>query len=438
MLDSNSKTQTLQQQFQDIHRVLLDAMDSLSSIANPVASSNIQDLSDLTKSLQFLQNNVLEQLHTRQRQLEALMGVGHLINSSQGLRAVLDKVMDEVVALMQAERGFIMLQDEDDEFPIEAARGMDQMNLENEDFAVSRTIVRRVAETSEPVLTTNAQEDPRFEKQDSVVAHNLRSILCVPMKLKEEFIGVVFVDSRVRTSLFDEKDLEILAVFADQAAVAINNARLFENLEQANKNLIEAYDETLNGWALALEYRDQDTEGHTQRVTSLTLKLAQKMGIDGEELEHIKRGSLLHDIGKISIPDSVLLKRGDLSLPERKFMEMHPIFAKELLEKIEFLRPAMDIPYCHHEKWDGSGYPQNLKGKDIPFAARIFAVVDVWDALTSERPYRSPVEPDEVRRIIREKSGTHFDPQVVDEFLGLENLPVPPRTGDSQLMRKLR
>ena len=409
MLDSNSKTQTLQQQFQDIHRVLLDAMDSLSSIANPVASSNIQDLSDLTKSLQFLQNNVLEQFHTRQRQLEALMGVGHLINSSQGLRAVLDKVMDEVVALMQAERGFIMLQDEDDEFPIEAARGMDQMNLENEDFAVSRTIVRRVAETSEPVLTTNAQEDPRFEKQDSVVAHNLRSILCVPMKLKEEFIGVVFVDSRVRTSLFDEKDLEILAVFADQAAVAINNARLFENLEQANKNLMEAYDETLNGWALALEYRDQDTEGHTQRVTSLTLKLAQKMGIDGEELEHIKRGSLLHDIGKISIPDSVLLKRGDLSLPERKFMEMHPIFAKELLEKIEFLRPAMDIPYCHHEKWDGSGYPQNLKGKDIPFAARIFAVVDVWDALTSERPYRSPVEPDEVRRIIREKSGTHFD-----------------------------
>ena len=121
-------------------------------------------------------------------------------------------------------------------------------------------------------------------------------------------------------------------------------------------------------------------------------------------------------------------------MAERKFMELHPEFAKDMLEKIEFLHPAIDIPYYHHEKWDGSGYPKNLKGEEIPLAARIFAVVDVWDALTSERPYRNPVAPDEVRRIIREKSGSHFDPQIVDAFLEIEDLPVPPRSGDTQLI----
>lgn len=438
MADTHSDTQSFQEDFQALHSELLNVMDRLSSIANPVASTAVQDLSEFTNSLQLIQGSVLEQLQTRQRQLDALVGVGHVINSSLGLDSVLNEVIDLVIALMRAERGFIMLRSEDGEFPIEAARGMDQVNLEKDDFSISETIVRHVAETSEPVLTTNAQEDPRFEKQESVVENNLRSILCAPLKLKNEIIGVIFVDSRVHTGLFEKSDLQMLSAFANQAAVAIDNARLFDSLQSANKELIDAYHDTLKGWALALEMRDRETEGHTQRVTSLTLVLAKKLGVDGEELEQIERGALLHDIGKLSIPDSVLLKRGDLTLPERKFMEMHPQFAKEYLEKIKYLHPAMNIPYCHHEKWDGSGYPRNLKGEDIPFAARIFAVVDVWDALTSERPYRDPVEPDEVRRIIREKSGSHFDPQVVDAFFEIKDLPVPPRTGDSQLIRSLR
>lgn len=433
MAETHSDTQSFQGEFQALHSELLNVIDRLSGIANPVASAAVQDLSEFTNSLQLIQGSVAEHLQTRQRQLDALVWVGHVINSSLGLDSVLDEVIDLVIALMRAERGFIMLRDEDGEFLIEAARGMDQVNLEGDDYSLSKTIVHRVAETSEPVLTTNAQEDPRFEKQESVVEHKLRSILCAPLKLKNESIGVIFVDSRMHVGLFRESDLEMLSAFANQAAVAIDNARLFEGLQSANKELIDAYHDTLKGWALALEMRDRETEGHTQRVTSLTLVLAKKMGIDGEELEQIERGALLHDIGKLSIPDGVLLKRGDLTLPERKFMEMHPQFAKEYLEKIKYLHPAINIPYCHHEKWDGSGYPQNMKGEDIPFAARIFAVVDVWDALTSERPYRAPVEPDEVRRIIREKSGSHFDPQVVNAFLEMDDLPVPPRTGDRSL-----
>jgi HD-GYP domain-containing protein (c-di-GMP phosphodiesterase class II) len=374
--------------------------------------------------MQLLQTSVSEQLNTGQRQLQALVSVGRVINSSKGLERVLNEVMDSVIELMRAERGFIMLRDDEGKFQTQAARDMDHVSLGGEEFSVSKTIVRRVAETGEPVLTTNAQEDPRFENQDSVVEHNLRSILCVPLKLKEQIIGVIYVDSRVFSSLFQENDLEILLAFADQAAVAIDNARLFEDMKKAHRELKAAYDETIKGWALALELRDKETEGHTQRVTALTQTLAKKLGVNGDELLYIKYGSLLHDIGKMAIPDEILLKPGGFTLTERKYMELHPLFAKDMLDPIEFLHPATDIPYYHHEKWDGSGYPHNLRGEEIPFAARIFAVVDVWDALTSNRPYREPADPEKVRRIIREGSGSHFDPQVVDAFLEIEDLPV--------------
>jgi len=423
MVDTVSDTQSVQGEFQNLHSILLNVMDRLSGSAHPVASAAVQDLSNLTNSMQRLQGKVLEHLNTSQRQVQTLVGVGHVINSTRGLEAVLDEVMDLVIDLMRAERGLLMLRDGHGKFQIEAARGMDHASLSENTSSVSQTIVRRVAETGESVLTTNAQEDPRFEKQESVLEHNLRSILCVPLKLKEEIIGVIFVDSRVYSGLFQKDDLEMLSAFADQAAVAIENARMFTELK-------DAYDATLKGWAYTLELRDKETEGHTQRVTALTLVLARKLGIEGEELEHIERGALLHDIGKMAIPDYILLKRGELDLKERKFMELHPEFAKDLLEKIEYLHPAMDIPYCHHEKWDGSGYPRNLRGEEIPFAARIFAVVDVWDALTSCRPYRDPLKPDQVRKIIREGSGTHFDPQVVDAFLEIEDIPISPRIGE--------
>ena len=424
MLDTRTEIHSIQKEFQTLHSVLLSVMESLSGSAHPVASAAVQDLSDLTNSMQLLQSKVSGQIHTGQRQLQALVSVGSVINSSMGLEGVLDEVMDSVIALMRAERGFLMLRDVDGELQIQAARGMDHVSLREDSFSVSRTIVRRVAEAGEPVLTTNAQEDPRFEKQESVVEHNLRSILCVPLKLRDKIIGVIFVDSRVHTSLFQESDLEILLAFADQAAVAIDNARLFENMKKAHFELESAYDDTIKGWALALELRDKETEGHTQRVTALTQILAKRFGILGEELVHIKRGSLLHDIGKMAIPDGILLKPGGLTLTERKYMELHPLFAKDMLDPIDFLHPATDIPYYHHEKWDGSGYPHNLRGEEIPFAARIFAVVDVWDALTSDRPYRKPMSPEEVRRLIREDSGSHFDPRVVDAFLSIKDLPV--------------
>ncbi|MFV9507245.1 MAG: HD domain-containing phosphohydrolase [Oscillochloridaceae bacterium umkhey_bin13] len=193
-------------------------------------------------------------------------------------------------------------------------------------------------------------------------------------------------------------------------------------LERAHTALIDSYNVTLSGWSQALDLRDHETEGHSSRVTYLSVRLAQQMGFEGEELEHFRRGALLHDIGKIGIPDAVLHKPGPLDDSEWVVMRRHPEYAYDLLAPIGFLRPALDIPYCHHERWDGSGYPRGLCGEQIPLAARIFAVVDVWDALTNHRPYRNAWSPERVRAYLEANAGTLFDPAVVHMFLGLPEL----------------
>jgi putative two-component system response regulator len=192
-----------------------------------------------------------------------------------------------------------------------------------------------------------------------------------------------------------------------------------KNLEEAHKQLLFAYDETIEGWSRAMDLRDKETEGHSQRVTELTLKLASAFGVPKQDLVHVRRGALLHDMGKLGIPDSILLKTSKLDDEEWEFMRQHPQLAYNMLYPIEYLRPALDIPFCHHEKWDGSGYPRGLQGEQIPLAARLFAIVDVWDALTSDRPYRKAWEREKVLTYIKEESGKHFDPNVVDAFLQL-------------------
>ena len=188
---------------------------------------------------------------------------------------------------------------------------------------------------------------------------------------------------------------------------------------QIHGDLPLVYDAIIAGWSRALDLRDNETAGHSDRVTELTLQLAAQMGVSEEDLEHIRRGALLHDIGKMGIPDSILLKPGRLTDEEWQTMQRHPLYAYELLYPIEFLRPALAIPLCHHEKWDGSGYPHGLKEEQIPLAARIFAVADVWDALRSDRPYRPAWPFERVREYILNGAGTHFDASVVEAFARL-------------------
>jgi putative nucleotidyltransferase with HDIG domain len=190
-----------------------------------------------------------------------------------------------------------------------------------------------------------------------------------------------------------------------------------KELEQANDRLSRSYEAVIAGWGRALDLRDHETEGHCVRVTQMTMRLAKLFGFDEDELMHIERGALLHDIGKMGVPDNILLKNGELTEEERELMQMHTVYAYEMLYPIEFLRPALDIPFCHHEKWDGTGYPRSLKGEEIPLSARIFAIADVSDALSSDRPYRAAWPPQRVRDHIRKLSGTHFDPHIVEAYL---------------------
>ena len=425
MLKPQSEIQSLQKQFSDLNATLMSVVANLTRSNNPLVSTAIQDITLVSQGLQLIEQRVGER-----RQLEALMEVGKAINSaSLNREQVLEEVMDSLIALMRAERGFLMLRDEQTgELVSEVAR---PPTLGEDAFEFSHTIVQRVAESGEPVLTTNAQEDPRFEGHLSIAAYQLRSIICAPLKNKDKLIGVIYVDNRARTGLFQKSDLDLIHAFANQAAVAIDNATLFDNLQRTNRELQikkdeleDAYQRTLEGWVHALDLKDKETEGHTRRVTALTERLARSMGVEGDALEHIRRGALLHDIGKMGIPDSILTGKEKLTPEEREVMRQHPIYARDMLWPIKFLRPAVDIPYCHHEKWNGTGYPRGLKGMEIPFAARIFMIVDVWDALVSDRSYRKALPPDEVRALIKADSGKHFDPNVVKTFLELEELSV--------------
>ena len=416
--------QSIQKQFRGVRALLVNVVGSLTRIGGPVVSTAVQDISRITQSLSDLEQTTNDYLNVRQSQLGALMGVGRAINSSLGLNRVLEEVMDTLIELMQAERGFLMLRESTGELVVRIGRGIAHVNLEDASFKGSQTVLRRVAERGEPILTTNAQNDPRFVGQMSIAAFQLRSILCAPLKIKNDLIGVIYVDNRAHAGIFQEHDLALITAFANQAAVAIDNARLFDNLQAKNRELEDAYQATLEGWVRALDMRDKETEGHSQRVTILTRRLALSMGVSDDELVHITRGALLHDIGKMAISDKILLKPGKLTDDERAVMQKHPQYAYEMLKRIDFLYPAIPIPYCHHEKWDGTGYPRRLKGEQIPFPARIFPVIDVYDALISDRPYRGGLPVDQVREMIRKDSGTHFDPQVVDAFLAMEDLSV--------------
>lgn len=209
-----------------------------------------------------------------------------------------------------------------------------------------------------------------------------------------------------------------------QSIVRLNRYRkLHESrreLETAYDALQQAYDTTILGWSRALDLRDRETEGHSQRVTNMSVRMAKMLGLPESEIVHIRRGALLHDIGKLGIPDAILHKPGPLTPEEWVIMRLHPVYAYEWLAPIEYLRPALDIPYCHHEKWDGSGYPQGLAGTAIPLAARIFAFADVWDAMRSDRPYRKSMPVDRVKQHIAEISGSHFDPDLTPIFLALQ------------------
>ena len=278
-----------------------------------------------------------------------------------------------------------------------------------------------VVHTAAPVIIGDLPTRLEAVKTNIVVGSpgpSAQSALLVPMMARGEVIGVLQAQSYT-PDRFTAGDVDLLALLANTAAVAIYNADLFFESQATNVELALAYDTTLEGWAKALELRDKETEGHSRRVTDLTVRLAAAMGVAAEDLIHIRRGALLHDIGKMGIPDSILLKPGKLTEDEWDIMRTHPTLAYDLLAPVDFLAPSLEIPYAHHERWNGSGYPRALAGDAIPLSARVFAVIDVYDALCSDRPYRPAWPEEKVRAYLRENSGIEFDPNVVEAFMAL-------------------
>jgi putative nucleotidyltransferase with HDIG domain len=345
--------------------------------------------------------------------LRALAEIGFVVNSSLDPETVLRKVMDTIIQLSGAQRAFLMLQDAQGELYTAFGRNWKLESLKPGEYEISRTVIDRVVERGEALLTTNAQEDPRFDGIQSVVAYSLRSILCVPLKAKDDIIGVIYADNRVREGIFTEAHRFLLSAFADQAAVALENAKLFNDLSLS-------YHETLESLARALDAREQETEQHTRRVELYSMALAKAMGLSDEELIEIRRGALMHDIGKIGVPDAILLKPGPLTEEEWVEMRRHPETGLSILQGILFFKGAIDIVGSHHEHYDGRGYPRGLVGEQIPLGARIFTVADALDAITSDRVYRKAQSFKAAYEEIMRCRGTQFDPKVVDAFRSID------------------
>jgi putative nucleotidyltransferase with HDIG domain len=261
-------------------------------------------------------------------------------------------------------------------------------------------------------------EKPEFLRHEicQTLMGGMKACACVPLKSSEVTIGLLHL-ACASPHVSTENEQRLLSAIAEMAGTAFQRTTLHEQTREDARSLAQAYDATIEGWGRALELRDEVTEGHTRRVAELGEALAREMGMSGKDLIHIRRGAILHDIGKMGIPDAILHNPGKLSAEEWEIMRKHPVFAMEILSPISHLEPALDIPYCHHEKWDGTGYPRGLIGEQIPLAARVFAVVDVFDALINDRPYRKAWSVRKALAYIRAQSGAHFDPSVVETFL---------------------
>jgi PAS domain S-box-containing protein len=404
-----------------------------------------------------------EQVEQRLERLAALRAIDRAISASLDLRVALNVLLDQVMGQLGVDAAAVLLLDPHTRTLDYAARrgfrtgGERSRGGLTQDYAGRAVLDRRLiaipdtAEASEShfkhAMASNDQartangpvgaslgELGGARAGDLVAAgmpgglngphaslpagEGFRAYFGAPLMAKGSVVGVLEVYNRTPIHALPEW-LEFLDALAELAAIAIDNARLFDSLQHSNLNLTVAYDATIEGWSRALDLRDKETEGHTQRVTQLSVRLGRAQGLTEDELVHVRRGALLHDIGKMGVPDQILGKPGPLNDEEWGIMRRHPVYAYEMLSPIIYLHPALDIPYCHHEKWDGTGYPRGLAGEHIPLAARLFAVVDVWDALCSDRPYRAAWPPEKVTAHIRSLIGTHFDPQAVESFMAL-------------------
>ena len=356
---------------------------------------------------------------TRLRRMSSLRSVDLAISGSHDLRLTSAVILEQMAGTLGLDAAAILTFDaESQTLRFGAGRGFLGPAILTSELRVGQSLagealLRRRAGIYSTLSDEQLAQDPRaaFYAAEKAVAY----FVC-PLVAKGRPVGVL--EGLHRSTLpVDGEWREFFETLGGQAAIAVDNAMLFDGLQRSNAQLTLAYDSTIEGWSRALDLRDKETEGHSRRVTDLTLRLARALRLPESELVHVRRGALLHDIGKLGVPDAILLKPGTLDDEEWRIMRRHAELGRDLLAPIPHLRPALDIPYCHHEKWDGTGYPRGLRGEEIPLAARIFSVADVFDAAISDRPYRRGLPIADAVEYIASQSGRHFDPRVVEAFL---------------------
>ncbi len=361
---------------------------------------------------------LLEESEKHIERLNALHKIDQAINESQSLPTMLDTLRDQLVNVLKVDAADILyLHPELNSLKIITQTGFQTNPLKYTDLDLGEGPAGEAASSRSTVYISDIiREGVEFARSPDFDQEGFVTYIGVPLIAKGDLVGVLEIFHRSKLDA-DPDWIDFLEALAGQAAIAIAQRNLYKNLKRSKEQLNEAYDALIESWAQAMELRDIETKGHAQRLVDLTLQLAQEMGVEEAKWDDIRRGAYLHDVGKMGIPDRILKKKGKLTKEEREEIGQHPLYAYEMLKSIDHLRPALDIPLYHHERWDGLGYPDGLKGEEIPLAARIFAVVDVWDALRSGRPYREAWSDQKALEHIKEESGRHFDPRVVDAFL---------------------
>lgn len=374
----------------------------------------LSEVSDVTEL-----KHTEEQLQRQVQRMASLRALEMSITASVDLRLTLQVLLEQVVGQLPIQAAdVLLLNSHTQHLEFAAESGFHASKRRYMALPLGEGLAGQAALERRLITVLSTPGNDRYESRIPYEDENFVAYFGIPLIARGRVKGVL--ELYARNPVSSEPDwLGYLEALAGQAAIAIDNASLFEDQQRANTKLVKAYDDTIEGWARALDLRDSATEGHSRRVAALTVRLATALGIRGEDLVHIRRGALLHDIGKMGIPDAILLKNGPFTPEEWEIMRMHPVYAYELLSPIEFLRPAVDIPYCHHERWDGKGYPRGLKAEQIPLSARIFAVVDVWDSLRTNRPYREAWPKDQVINYLRQQANVHLDATVVETFLNL-------------------
>ncbi len=354
------------------------------------------------------------------KNLRKLIEVNKAITTSLEMEEVFELLLEGVLDIASGTRAMILLRRDDGEMETVYEKNLEQSGSSFAGKGISGSVVTRVVESGEPVLINDVADNPDFEAQASIQALDLRSIVAIPLNYSQAYLrtsdaesslmGVVYVDSRSARQRFHQDDLDLMLAFATQGAISLENAKLHRDLQ-------ESYLELIMSLAEAVEIKDRYTRGHSDLVSRYGVAIAERLGLTDNEIEVIKRGGMLHDVGKIGIDEAILNKDGRLTDEEFDEIKRHPLYGADILKPIAFLRGEREIVLQHHEKMDGSGYPHGIRGDEIAIGARVIAVCDVFEGVTSNRPYRKPMKPPKVVKLLEEEAGDKLDAEIVGVFL---------------------